>query len=462
VFPSSRQKQQDKDDKDDMYEDIQLNLRFLPKSGCFALYTTLTQLHNNNDDAADEDSFSYYAIVDTASPFLTAPTNAATNAVTRPANSALYPPSNEQYGNSLGGMEWRQTDVLTWIVTSTTTASTGTQTCVLESSSVVLGITSPQVIQETGGIFLGLIDRDDYRPTLWQQLRPSSSTTTTTTSESNSKATSKATTIPSSSSFYRSFQLHFNPTHPQLRWTRRSLIPSSSSATTTTQCTSDYCGGGSSFVFPLLDLTPYGPDLYHYAVLVERLEFRVHDDDTHETSKTWTTLSTTTSNQNTNNELQQQQLKLSRPVVAVLDTGLTGCILSSSLADELADWRIKQRKKKNDETTTDTKSSTATDNKVTANFVSMIQGVTVSLSTLDGKSSPSSPSSSPTTLSLTSDDRYWRLSRLELPWWYDKNNSGNTLEHPHIIALGSTFWANGNVQSLTIDTLTRRARIDVA
>lgn len=103
----------------------------------------------------------------------------------------------------------------------------------------------------------------------------------------------------------------------------------------------------------------------------------------------------------------------------------------------------------------------------------MIQGLTVSLSSnLDGGggSSSSSPSSSSSSLVLTSCPEYWRLSCFQLPWFYEYNKNDakeNTSRHdpppppPHIVAIGGTFWANGKVQSLTIDTKTRRAKIEM-
>ena len=72
---------------------VTLPLLFLPNGGCLALSIVL-----NN-------SFRYYAIVDTGSPFLTAPDSAID--YSRDA-SRQYPMTNEQYGQTIGGMQWRQ------------------------------------------------------------------------------------------------------------------------------------------------------------------------------------------------------------------------------------------------------------------------------------------------------------------------------------------------------------------
>ena len=108
-------------------------------------------------------------------------------------------------------------------------------------------------------------------------------------------------------------------------------------------------------------------------------------------------------------------LPLKRPVVAVLDTGLTGCILSDSLYKELR-TRFQDSE--------------------------LLQGATISLPLSgDGKQ----------TIDLTSSDQYWRYSSFKLPWFDDEDR------HPHIIALGSTFWTN--VESLVVDVDSQRAKI---
>jgi hypothetical protein len=72
---------------------VTLPLLFLPNGGALAVSIVL-----NN-------SFRYYAIVDTGSPFLTAPDSAIDYSVDA---SQQYPVTEAQYGQSDGDMQWRQ------------------------------------------------------------------------------------------------------------------------------------------------------------------------------------------------------------------------------------------------------------------------------------------------------------------------------------------------------------------
>ncbi len=304
---------------------IRLGLRFLPISGCFALRTTLIREENGVDD-----SFTYFAIVDTGSPFLTAPPEA----ISQPTS---FPPTNEQYGESIGNMQWRKADAVTWI---------GMDGNVLEANHVVLGTASPLVVQETGGIFVGLVSRDDNRPSWWQQVGT-----------------------------FRSFEIDFST--PSLFLSRHPLLTKDDPK-----------------AMKLFDLTSYGPDLHHYAIECEQFQLQWHNN-------TVLTMPTST---------------LDRPVIVVLDTGLTGCILSTSLEVELG-----------------TRLSEDT-----------VYGLTVTLPTIGEQR-----------VKLTSSQKYWKLACFSLPWFYDEE------EHPHIIAVGATVWASGAVKALVVDTFHKCARVDL-
>jgi len=323
-------------------EDIlEFPLQFLPNSGCWGLRTTLSLLNANGED---EDSFSYLAVVDTGSPFLTAPGPA--QAVSRSIrNSVDLETSMEQYGASKGDIEWRQADMATWIVGSG----------VAEVSNMMLGVVSPELIRETGGIFCGLIQRDDHRSTWIQQI----------------------------GSHYTSLRLNLATPKPSLLLSSRSLAPK------LTRNEMD-----------LFDLSWYGPDLHHYAVLASSVVVE------------WQGGGSFTIDQ------------LQRNIVIVLDTGLTGCIFHDSLATEL-----------DKEFSTDT-----------------VKGIHVNVRTDSGS-----------TLTLSSSPDYWRLDCFHLPWFYEDQidiQEGDTaLMAPHIIAVGATIWAG--VESLTIDTISRRAIIDL-
>jgi hypothetical protein len=133
-----------------------------------------------------------------------------------------------------------------------------------------------------------------------------------------------------------------------------------------------------------LTLTPYGPDLSHYRILLcdDQLELFLSDDpqDKKKTRK---------------RQISTSSLK--RPVVAILDTGLTGCIFSDSLFEDLVDLGIISM----------------------SSGASNLQGITVAL--------PTRKSGSKIELS-SSDDYYWRFSSFRLPWFDDEER------HAHVIA----------------------------
>ena len=62
----------------------------------------------------------------------------------------------------------------------------------------------------------------------------------------------------------------------------------------------------------MFDLTPFGPDLHHYAILVQSMTLQTKQGRE-------LTLTAEATNSST------------RPIVVVIDTGLTGCIFSDSL-----------------------------------------------------------------------------------------------------------------------------------
>ena len=326
-------------------------------SGCYALSTTLTR---RLEDEEEESSISYLAIVDTGSPFLTAPSRAM--GVTERTD---YDASNEQYGETLGGMEWKSANLATWITTDG---------LVVDVANVTLGIASPQVIQETGGIFVGLIAQDDNRPTWLQQIIGNKF----------------------------SFQIDFVH-HTLLLTHRRLLTAAPTKKSTTTQ---------SDGLLPLYDLSPYGSDLYHYAVECQTLElqWRTRENDDPPT----TTLVPSSS--------------LRRPLVVVLDTGLTGCIVSKTLQDELKE-----------------------DLPVGAITTEALAGLRVGVST-----TTTTAEHDDKLLHLSTSSQYWQVACFKLPW-FDEKTHGET--YPHVIALGATVWASGQVASLSVDTMSRLARI---
>jgi hypothetical protein len=281
---------------------VTLPLLFLPKGGCLALSVVL------------DDAFRYYAIVDTGSPFLTAPSDALDYSKDA---SRQFPMSNEQYGETVGGMQWRRSHVVR-------AGSAGG----LSVSNMVLGVSPANVIDDTGGIFCGLMVQDDARPTVLQQLG------------------------------YSSFALDYRA--QQLLLSQDELLH----------------GNDLSTSLPIFDLTPFGPNLHHFAVSCQQV--------TLQTSK---------------GVIRLDNLK--RPVVVVLDSGLTGCIFSDSWLEDLP-VRLDD-----------------------------IEGARLQVgSTI-----------------LTSHPEHWRLSCYRFPWFVSEEH------HPHIIAAGATFL---NGMKLTVDSRTKR------
>jgi len=317
----------------------------------------------------DERSFTYFGIVDTGSPFLTVPSQA--NNVLQ---SSQLERTNEQYGDVIGGMEWRCVPFATLY---------SQQKGPIERKKIVLGVASSEVLEETGGVFVGLINKDNSRPTALEQLLGQR---------------------------YRSFCINFDT----------DLLTFSKSNISADDPNS----------LELVDLQPFGPDLHHYAVRCSRLV--MHFIPQLPLSTTTTKLyKEYTSPTTRSNKLIIDVMALNRPLLVVLDTGLTGCIFSDSLTDELSskypyyDWKSGGDAREGGGSST----------------LSSVSAIDVGLVTANGSS----------VVGLSSCERYFYLNSFRLPWFYDENH------HPHIIAVGTTFWAN--TKSLAVDFDTHRAKV---
>lgn len=310
--------------------DISIPLKWLPVAGCLAVPIIV------------DEQFRYPAVIDSGSPFLTAPSDVMAALSSSSSSSLLrdvqqskskrlsflmLDPTNEQYGETAAPVTWRRVDQIL------VAGVFGIQPC-------TLGIVPDVLRQDTGGLFCGLMWEDDNRPSFLKQAKISSFTIDYTT---------------------RILTLH--ETTPQLQ-------------------------KGDPNVMDMFDLTPYGPDLHHYAVLANSLAiFTVQG-----------------------HELAVQDC--TRPIVVVIDTGLTGCIFSDSMRQCLPVE------------------------------TSRICGARVNIG--------GSSSSSLSTTTLTSDKTYWNLACFRLPWFRDEQN------HPHIVALGATFLKGSRI---TVDAKQRRLKL---
>jgi hypothetical protein len=271
--------------------------------------------------------FVYVALVDTGSPFWTAPAE-----VKGFSKNNEFAATSEQYGQTVGEMTWQT-------VSAVTLCDDRARPHMFRN--IILAVPSDNVIDETGGIYLGLLAHDRLRPTVMEQLG------------------------------YSSFCLDY--VNSLLTLSKTNLIEEKENMS-----------------MDLFDFSPYGSNVYHYGVICNELELQLALKKT----------------------LRVTCSSLSRPVVVVLDSGLTGCIVSDSLYNELVERQ--------------------------SDFdLQEIQGARLTTRRA----------------SLKSDPKYWVVSSFRLPWFdLDETN------HPHVIAAGATFLSRS---TMTIDTQSRRVLLEV-
>jgi len=320
---------------------------------------------------------------------------------------------NKKTGTSISSLDWKVTPYLTLYQQDGT---------ILEIPNVPLGVLQENANESP---YVGLIVNDDNRPTFLQQI-----------------------------SLCRSFRINFqNDTLELFLNTKQQKRRRKSSTTSSTTTANDKSRISTSdpYGLQLIDLKRYGRNLWHYAVSCTKLVF-----------------STTTLNSSSTNDsnLVVTQDSLDRKLCVVLDTGLTGRIFSDSLTNELAvkypnvDWSMTKQPNNNDNVSTITDltvhlpyagSSSNTKNKrniPTSNSVFKKQ-----LQQTSNNDSNNNNDDEMKNLILKSRKEYFYISSFKLPW-FDNDDT-----HPHIVAIGTTFWTNTN--SLTIDLNSMRVKIDV-
>jgi hypothetical protein len=150
---------------------------------------------------------------------------------------------------------------------------------------------------------------------------------------------------------------------------------------------------------PLLDLRPYGDFVDHYAVLVDSVTFNnleiVNSESLQKASRS----------------------SVKRPIVAVFDSGLTGCLLTRPFWEVMQTLMTKAKEK----------------DVLFSNNINMLKFYSVAVS-----------AAAKTTLqSSTEDDpRLFYVNPIELDWFDDEETC------PYVIVLGQTFLSKG---VLTID-----------
>jgi hypothetical protein len=242
-------------------------------AGCLAVRITIG---NNNDNASNKGNnsksqYRYYAVADTGSPFLTAPPAAVPY-----TTSTALPDSTEQYGEAVGRMTWRRASVRLDDGARASAAREATTNRVDDARSTrcIVGIPQQNVVNETGGVFFGLMGDDDGRPTVLQQLG------------------------------YASFVLDYGA---------RLLTLSNQSLLLFPRPHSKENDNESIATMAMYDLSPYGLNLHHYAVKCTGLVLDTTNGPVH---------------------VSVLHPKMKRDVVVVFDTGLTGCIFSDSFLDD--------------------------------------------------------------------------------------------------------------------------------
>jgi hypothetical protein len=496
---------------------LTISLRSLPKSGC---WSAPIQISRTLDSDNNEQYFTYLAVVDSGSPFLTAPNNSfrqtSTIMMTKKKKKSSWSAafrdeknndnvdendndnnqiSYEQYGTIIGTVQWRMAPWVTLIGNGDKNINVqdamnyygdsidrseniDIEPIIIEDqNNVILGIPSDIVQEESGGIFIGLMAVDENRPTFMKQFG------------------------------YDAFSLRFqNGNNSEERYDRvdndgKNRDPASLVLWNGTQSdSSDACNTNEMIdrfdpsSMKLFDLTPYGPDLHHYGVLcnnfvcrwdekgennsVEAIEFDCCMGDDHKNSGT------------SASSYHLSLSRLSRPLIAVFDTGLSGCIFSDSLLEEIQVERQRRRQRQN-RSSNKTRRQQRRDGPKDDDDKIMVDNddnddepisCTVWLPTIGSSrttstnkdldvSSSQSPSD-PCIVKLSSVSNYWRFQSFRLPWWYDNNdgvrsendglnnNDNNSRNnYPHVVVLGSAFWRNPNVQELSVDTKSNRAKI---
>jgi hypothetical protein len=502
---------------------LSMTLRSLPVSGCWAATITVSQTLDGDDGNIDDDDyFSYLAVVDTGSPFLTAPSGAFANTKkisrtmtqkkknqTKRSSFLHYSVRNndrdvsfEQYGSTVGSIQWRMAPNLSLIgngnVEIENIIGNSRVRCkkiaghlhpaaidrnfipeteikpviIQDQTDFVLGFPSDEVIAETGGIFLGLMAVDAARPTPLQQLGYTAFAMRFRGNDSN---------LPDHEDRIirkRIKATNSNSPATLILWNGNQKVGDEQKKSETTASLIDRFD---PFSMKLFDLTPYGPNLHHYGVLCDRFECWWGEKDRFDA------VSFDCKMENDVNSCKPvraslPEMSLSRPLVAVFDTGLSGCIFSDTLWDEIQLERRRLQQYEQDIVgskdplvdTNDENHSGIGSNEVglSGNRFEEVPpiGCTVWLPTIGSCEGPPnakaylSPSSA---VKLSSTSNYWRFQSFRLPWWYaDTKNRWNVetseaadKNYPHVVVLGSAFWMNPNIVELAIDTTSKRAKI---
>lgn len=304
-----------------------------------------------------------------------------------------YGPTEEIYGSQAGQILWK----------SASAKFRDPKLLASADGQVVLGVLDEALAAESGGPLLGLVKRSNAvstkiqrRPTLLEQMRIAS--------PDDPKMLNEVTSF-------------------RLDYPNKALTLSSQPMILPTEMTK---------AFDLIDLRPLGDFVEHYACLVEEVVFDG--------------ISYTSESLASRDEPRKRGIgrKKKRDIVAVFDSGLTGCLLIKPFYDQLVDGEgLDPSKFSSVEVRIKTFSSEQGGKK---------KGI--SNSRRGKKQGNSSDSQQLCTISSSKDtNKLYYVAPISLDWFDDKETA------PYVIVLGQTFLSQG---CLTVDIDDRKAAFQIA
>jgi len=219
---------------------------------------------------------------------------------------SIYAPTKDVYGSQIGIIEWKRSSVN--VRDSHLVPAQESNTGKGATNSIVIGVLDRALTMESGGPLLGLVKRSNsfsekvqLRPTFLDQVRIKSQNDNQ--GEEQQKYVQREIT---------SFQI--DSPNKKITLIARNVNHQDESKNNNV-CLAP-CRNAEN-VIPLVDLRPLGDFVEHYAFIVDKLSL---NHGVYELS------SKTLSNGN---------MKNARPIMAVFDTGLTGCLFTQPLWDVL-------------------------------------------------------------------------------------------------------------------------------
>jgi hypothetical protein len=332
-----------------------------------------------------------------------------------------FGPTEEVYGAVKGRIDWKS-------VNADVPRAPELQS-VAETSRVVVGVLDSNLTQESGGALFGLIQdinpnanpqKYQARPTVLQQLQLSQPSLPQSTTKTSSAVRSFIVDAP----------------NYLLTLSTRDLIVAAVGATDDNKLENVE---SSTTTIPLVDLRPLGDFVDHYALLVE--DFVINRNPA------WSYTGGCNHIQDAN--LGNKRGATRRPIVAVFDTGLTGCVVTRDLWNELVMKSSSPRAKSGNNKWPHPSQYNHLSIRVTTQHPQI------------GSTFETKRSNDFVTEKRIEAGAKYKMERFGAPFyvapidldWFDNDDTP-----PHVIVLGQTFLARG---ALTIDIPTRRATFNV-